>query len=329
MKKLSTLLACLLAGCASYAQNTPWNTTGNIGIGTTNPQSPLNVKGSVTGLIRLTPASDNGEASIHFSSRALETDNSARWAIGPGVFGTRGNFAIGSTIYGNAVATFLTNGNVGIGTISPKTNLDVNGTLLSSGSSANIDGINLSFLANSGKVLTGWNRTKGGGETDFISNQADGETGGFAFYNYNNNSQEKQLMWIKGDGNVAIGTLDPKGYKLAVAGNIRATEIKVEALPWPDYVFKPSYKLPSLTEVKEYIDKNKHLPDMPSEQEVAKEGISLGEMNRLLVKKMEEMTLYMIEKDNQAQQQQNLNRKLIKKIAQLDHKLAELYNKRK
>jgi hypothetical protein len=61
--------------------------------------------------------------------------------------------------------------------------------------------------------------------------------------------------------------------------------------------------LATLTELKTYIDKNQHLPDMPSEAEVAKNGINLGEMNKLLVKKVEELTLYQIEQQEKCKQQ--------------------------
>lgn len=119
-------------------------------------------------------------------------------------------------------------------------------------------------------------------------------------------------------GNVAIGTLDPKGYKLAVNGSVIATSMTVKLnSAWPDYVFKPTYQLPSLTEVKTYIDQNQHLPEIPSAQEIAKDGQNLGEMNKLLLKKVEELTLYLIEKDkelhNQQQQITQLN-KQFKKI---------------
>jgi len=97
-------------------------------------------------------------------------------------------------------------------------------------------------------------------------------------------------------GNVGIGTNTPR-EALSVNGNIRAKQIKVEIANWPDYVFKPTYQLPSLTEVKTYIDQNQHLPEIPSEQEIAKEGQNIGEMNRLLLKKVEELTLYLIEQN--------------------------------
>jgi hypothetical protein len=93
-----------------------------------------------------------------------------------------------------------------------------------------------------------------------------------------------------------FGTTDPHGYKLAVNGSAIATSMTVKLYAdWPDYVFKQGYKLPSLTEVKNYIGKYHHLPDMPSEQEVIKDGIDLREMNKLLTKKVEELTLYLIE----------------------------------
>ena len=98
------------------------------------------------------------------------------------------------------------------------------------------------------------------------------------------------------NGNVGIGTTDPAGYKLAVNGNIRAKEIKVET-GWSDYVFYPTYKLLPLAEVAKYIKTNQHLPDVPSAGEVAKNGINVGETNALLLKKIEELTLYLIEKD--------------------------------
>ncbi|MEM7297244.1 MAG: hypothetical protein AAF391_03140 [Bacteroidota bacterium] len=103
-----------------------------------------------------------------------------------------------------------------------------------------------------------------------------------------------ESMRITRNGNVGIGTTTPSN-KLEVNGTIRSKEVKVEASPWPDYVFKDSYKLPSLKEVKSYINKNKHLPDVPSAKEVESDGVKLGEMNAILLKKIEELTLYQIQ----------------------------------
>jgi len=104
---------------------------------------------------------------------------------------------------------------------------------------------------------------------------------------------------------VAIGTTDPKTYMLAVNGSAIATSMTVKLnANWPDYVFKSDYRLPALSEVKAYIDQNHHLPDMPSEQEVADKGLNLGEINKQLTKKVEELTLYLIEKDRKVKEQE-------------------------
>jgi hypothetical protein len=124
-------------------------------------------------------------------------------------------------------------------------------------------------------------------------------------------------MRITIDGNVAIGTSDPKGYKLAVAGNAIAESVTVKLQSqWPDFVFKPTYSLPSLAAVKTYIDDKGHLPDMPSDAEAAREGINLGEMNKKLLQKVEEITLYLIQKDKQ------VNR-LNKRVSILETKLSK------
>jgi len=87
-------------------------------------------------------------------------------------------------------------------------------------------------------------------------------------------------------------------YKLAVAGKIAAWgEIKVftDGSSFPDYVFAPEYKLRSLEETEKYVKENHHLPEVPSAAEIAKDGMSLNGMNEILLKKVEEITLYLIE----------------------------------
>jgi len=113
-------------------------------------------------------------------------------------------------------------------------------------------------------------------------------------------------------GNVGIGTANPT-EKLSVKGNIRAHEIKVETANWPDYVFENSYKVLSLPELEDYIKINKHLPEMPSAEKAEKEGVDLGEMNKLLLKKIEELTLHVIELDRKLDQQIKLNKTPLKR----------------
>ena len=106
-------------------------------------------------------------------------------------------------------------------------------------------------------------------------------------------------------GNVSFGaTTIPTGYQYAFNGNTIASSITIRAYSkWADYVFSPQYKLLSLSEVAEYIRVNHHLQDIPTAAEVEKNGQNLGEMNEKLLKKVEELTLYLIEKDKQIKDQ--------------------------
>lgn len=95
-------------------------------------------------------------------------------------------------------------------------------------------------------------------------------------------------------GNVGIGTTAINGAKLSVDGTIRAREIIVNLTTWSDFVFDKDYNLLSLSELEKFITINKHLPNVPSEKEILKNGVSLGEMNAILLEKIEELTIYMI-----------------------------------
>lgn len=98
-------------------------------------------------------------------------------------------------------------------------------------------------------------------------------------------------------GNVGIGTNAILNYKLAVDGKIRAREVKVDNDTWADYVFFKNYKLPTLEEVEKHIQDKGHLINIPSAAEVEANGIELGEMNKLLLEKIEELTLYVIQQE--------------------------------
>lgn len=115
------------------------------------------------------------------------------------------------------------------------------------------------------------------------------------------NTQLVDRMIIDQNGKVGVGTTNLNGdYNLFVTKGIRTEKVQVDIAGqngWADYVFEPTYQLPSLTQVEQFIQNNKHLPDVPSADEVAKEGIELGKMNALLLKKIEELTLYVIEQN--------------------------------
>jgi hypothetical protein len=109
-----------------------------------------------------------------------------------------------------------------------------------------------------------------------------------------------EIFIATGTGNVGIGTENYGTYKLAVNGNIRTKEVVVES-GWADYVFDKNYKLPSLGEVERFIQLNKHLPNIPSAAEIEKEGLQLGDTQKRMMEKIEELMLYVIELNKKIQ----------------------------
>ncbi|WP_367331291.1 hypothetical protein [Sphingobacterium multivorum] len=123
-------------------------------------------------------------------------------------------------------------------------------------------------------------------------------------------------------GKVGIGTANPQA-DLSVNGNILATEIKVKSdISVPDYVFEPDYKLKSLEEIESYVKLNKHLPEIPSAKQIKADGMDLAGMNLLLLKKIEEMTLHLIEKDKVLKQ-------VIERLEKSETVLSEMRSERK
>lgn len=105
-----------------------------------------------------------------------------------------------------------------------------------------------------------------------------------------------EVFAVTMNGNVGIGVPFPKN-KLDVNGTIHAKEVKIDNSNWPDYVFANDYQLPSLTSVSNFIEENRHLPDIPSAVEVETNGVSVGEMQAKLLQKVEELTLYLIQQN--------------------------------
>jgi len=138
-------------------------------------------------------------------------------------------------------------------------------------------------------------------------------------------SGTRQYMSIMQD-RVGIGTNTPDSA-LAVNGTVHSKEVKVDVTGWPDYVFKKEYNLPTLQEVEKHIIEKGHLENIPSEEEVLKNGISLGEMNSKLLQKIEELTLYMIEVNKKVNDLQGSNDKLLKENSLLVKKVESLEKK--
>lgn len=117
-------------------------------------------------------------------------------------------------------------------------------------------------------------------------------------------------------GNVTIGAMNAE-RDLAVNGNIKTRKLKVTQTDWPDYVFDSSYQLKSLHQVEKFIVANKHLPDVPSAATVTKEGVDLGDNQVVLLKKIEELTLYIIQQNKELQEQKVKVEALVKEVKEL------------
>ncbi len=204
-----------------------------------------------------------------------------------------------------------TNGNVGIGTTAPGNLLELYKSLASSTTLQPLLALNSDF--NSG-VGTGFGsaivfrgRTAGNVVRDnaqIAAYNEDVNDNGYALGFYTSPTAStglQQRVTILRGGNVGIGTTTP-GYPLTVNGAVRAKEVIVDT-GWSDYVFKPDYRLASLSEVEGVIKKDGHLPGIPSEQEVTEKGISVGQMQAKLLAKIEELTLHQIQQEKQLKQQ--------------------------
>ena len=115
---------------------------------------------------------------------------------------------------------------------------------------------------------------------------------------FRNNGTWGELVIQNDGGSVRIGNSSvPAGYKFAVNGKVICEELKIKLASsgWPDYVFSNDYKLMPLKELSAYIQSNKHLPNIPSAGEIEKNGIEVGDMQKRMMEKVEELTLYILQ----------------------------------
>jgi len=252
----------------------------------------------------------NGLADVSFQyaprgsgGRAFVHDNYNVLSLNYGEDFTGGT-RIGRDVYfKDGDKSFIYSGNFGIGTTNPTSKLTIQASpdgYPTPLKAISILGPNSPENSNSARDLS-WDFAAAGSAVIRSFRGANWDTYLQFMTNYSLGGDAPQVrMHINDNGNIGIGTTNPDS-KLTVAGNIHAQEVKVtiNAGLVPDYVFANDYKLKSLQEVEDYIKQNSHLPEIQSASEIEKNGLMLAKMNLDLLKKIEEMTLYMIEQNKQ------------------------------
>jgi hypothetical protein len=277
--------------------------------GTFNSAGSANLTLATNATARFTIHSISGNVGIGLvptaTSQKFEVNGNALatqlWSSS-GIFNSTAT-SIALATSGTPRLTVLNSGNVGIGTATPSEALQVTGNAMLSGNLIVNSGANPILYTGIG--ASELNRYYQIVNSAGLANPSGLKAGGllvadnFAFANPSKND-----LIVK--GRVGIGTPlahNTNEYELAVNGNIGTKDVQIEgnsdAWVWPDYVFKKEYKLPTLASVAAYIDANNHLPEVPSATTVKEDGYSMSEMDVTLLKKVEELTLYIIEQQKQ------------------------------
>lgn len=206
-----------------------------------------------------------------------------------------------------------TDGNIGVGTNTPNRKLEING-----------DNAYIRLLSESGGIAGIELREEGGVNWSLRS------AGTNNSLNLSNTAGIQLSLTEGGDiglGNAVMGTsqITINGDALVtsdaiIEGNIEAKRLKVTQSPgnWPDYVFQPTFRLRPLSEVEAFVNTNKHLPEVPSAIEVQKSGLDVGDMSAILLKKIEELTLYTIDQEKRIKEQNKVIKELLKRLEKLE-----------
>jgi hypothetical protein len=275
---------------------------GNVGIGTSNPTEKLSVQASTGHAVNMALRNFEGNPLLTFAidGTAMSHVNSYYGLT----FNSQHSPFYSFNFAGNEFFRIDGSGRVGIGTVgTPQATLHmVGGVQAQSGPSVIYDKgtadkqFYLSFYGNG-------NSQAFIGQPANVANRLDLGTG--------NANITMTLL----DGNVGIGTLTPQS-KLAVNGTVCATKVRVSPTGcWADYVFDNGYKLRSLAEVEQYINQHHHLPEVPGAAEVEKNGLDVGDNQATLLKKIEELTLYVIEQNKKLESQQQQIDQLKKEVS--------------
>jgi len=302
--------------------------TGNVGIGTTSPSQPLaipitsNARGISLGTYSSLSAGQfafvgiTGADGTFNGGNLTGGDNGAASMAVIHTSGGAGNSAeLAFVTHNNGVDSrerlrIDRLGNVGIGTTSPayKLGLPNNATMSFNQDPTNPFGIEGGDHAQTRIIM--------GASSGASSNIAFGVSSGIGYVGFT------ERMRITAGGNLLIGKISQANtnYILDINGNARANEIVVNTTG-ADFVFEKNYKLPKLEEVEAYVNKNHHLSDIPTADAMKENGVAIGDMNTKLLKKVEELTLYLIEKDKQVTEQQKVTQSQQEQINQLKEQL--------
>ncbi|WP_422860393.1 hypothetical protein ACOKFD_05910 [Flagellimonas sp. S174] len=272
---------------------------GNVGIGTASPLTGLQVSRSSNIGGKWNPS--GGIFMTSQGSHSLIMDTNEIYSTGTLYFGSKSGdiirFRTVTDTGSNDKVVIKSDGKMGIGTTSPQGNLHVStGTSgdaifrleADSDNNNEFDNPLIQMRQDGGRlgVNIGFSEENFGGNIFGIGTR------------YSNQESWDAFTINTSNGNVGIGSKNAGSWKLAVNGEIRAKEIKVET-GWSDFVFYDNYKLPTLEEVENYINLKGHLKDIPSAEEVKENGIYLGEMDSKLLQKIEELTLYTIQQEKE------------------------------
>jgi hypothetical protein len=242
----------------------------SVGVGTSVPGTKLHISGTGQ-LLRLAGLDPQMEFYQGATSKGFVTITGDDFKIGTLASNNLGRAII--RVNGGDRLTVAPDGNVGIANNTPLARLHI-----ASGQDAG--------LANTqnGFIMLG------------------SETGGNVVIDNNeiiarNNGAISTLFMQNNGGAVQIGSTGvPTGYLLSVAGKAICTELRVQLTgAWPDYVFDSKYQLPSFDKLRQYINENKHLPNIPAAKDIEKSGMDVGDMQRRMMEKIEELTLYVLE----------------------------------